>query len=396
VEVSTVLDFSRLPVIDNHCHPVELGKANLEPEALAREFFHGMGDVPKPGVRAKLWGATDELRHHFPYMGVVQTMVSMLSRLLDCAPELEAVAAERNRRTAQGFAPYIRMLYEDAGIVGTVMDTGLAANDPALALMPGRVMRLFQLEPAIERALGAAGSYREMLRIYQESLDRGVREGGLIGVKSHLAEQVGFGVQPVTDSEAEAAFAAVKTGDQAGYRNLYVASFCATMLQCRELGVPVHLHTGITGGLWNGPISNADPFLLVPLLRRHEFLSTRVVLLHCAHPWMMHAAAVAHALPHVWVDMGWTTPWISLRIVEVYRDVIGMAPLSKIMIGSGGHGTPEIAWLAGRLAKVALGETLGDAVRLGLMAESQAETAARMILHDNAARMYGLEAEVHV
>jgi uncharacterized protein len=385
-----MLDFSGLRVIDNHCHPIEPGKATLEGEALAREFFHGMGDIPKPGVRAKLWGATDELRHHFPNMGVVQTMVALLSGVLGCEPELEAVAAERNRRAAEGFEPYIRMLYEDAGIVGTVMDTGLAKDDPALALMPGRIMRLFQLEPAMQRALDAAGSYREMLRLYQDSLERGVREDGLVGVKSHLAEQVGFGALPVSDADAEAAFAAMKAGDQAGYRDLYVAIFCATMLQCQELAVPVHVHSGITGGLWNGPISNADPFLLVPLLRRNEFLSTRVVLLHCAHPWMMNAAAVSHALPHVWVDMGWTTPWISLRIVECYRDVIGMAPLSKIMVGSGGHGTPEIAWLAGRVAKIALQEALGDAVRLGLMAESQAESAARMILHDNAARLYGL------
>lgn len=385
-----MLDFSRLQVIDDHCHPNDPDKATLDAEALAREFFHGMGDIPKPGVKAKLWGATDELRHHFPYMGVVQSMVSLLSKVLDCPAELEAVADERNRRTADGFDAYARMLYADAGIVTTVMDTGLAKDDPALALTPGKVLRLFQLEPAMQKAFDAAGSYQQMLRAYQGALDRAVRQDGLVGVKSHLAEQVGFAVEPISDVEAEAAFSALKSGDQAAYKRLYVAIFCATMLQCQELGVPVHLHTGITGGLWNGPISNADPFLLVPLLRRNEFLSTRVVLLHCAHPWMMHAGAVAHALPHVWVDMGWTTPWISLRIAEVYRDVIGMTPLSKIMIGSGGHGSPEIAWLSARLAKIALGEALGDAVRMGLMAENQAEKAASMILHDNAARLYQL------
>jgi hypothetical protein len=68
-----------------------------------------------------------------------------------------------------------------------------------------------------------------------------------------------------------------------------------------------------------------------------------------------------------------------------------MAPLSKLMIGSGGHGTPEIAWLAAKTAKIALRQTLVDAVRLGLMTEVQAMRAGRMILHDNAARLYGLE-----
>jgi phytoene dehydrogenase-like protein len=36
-------------------------------------------------------------------------------------------------------------------------------------------------------------------------------------------------------------------------------------------------------------------------------------------------------------------------------------------------------------------EALGDTVRLGLLTPAQAEKAGRMILHDNAARMYGLE-----
>jgi hypothetical protein len=47
-------------------------------------------------------------------------------------------------------------------------------------------------------------------------------------------------------------------------------------------------------------------------------------------------------------------------------------------------------WLSGKLAKLALGEVMTDAVRLGLMCEKDAEKTGRMILHDNAARLYGL------
>jgi len=63
-----------------------------------------------------------------------------------------------------------------------------------------------------------------------------------------------------------------------------------------------------------------------------------------------------------------------------------MAPFSKLMIGSGGHGSSEISWLS---AKIALGEVLTDAVRLGLMSERDAEKTGRMILYDKATRMYG-------
>ena len=386
-----MLDFTDLPVIDNHCHPMDPEKTVLDPESLAREFYHGMGDLPKPGIKPRAWGATDELRHHFPNMGVVQTMVCQLSRVLGCPAELESVAAERNRRTVVDFGAYARMLYKDAGIVGTVLDSDLSPDAPVLKLIPGRIMRLFQMGPVIKKLLSESESYTRLLLGYQEALDRAVKQDGFVGVKSHLAEEVGFGAPLCTETEAELAFSPAKAGDSAAYQRIYMALFADTLIQGQELGIPIHLHSGITGGFWDGPVANADPFLLAPLLTRPEFLRTKVVLLHGAYPWIQNAAMMAHALPHLWVDMGWTTPWVSLRIAECYRDVIGIAPLSKLMIGSGCHGTPEIAWLAGLTAKIALGKTLGDAVELGLMTQNQAEKAARMILHDNAARLYGLD-----
>lgn len=388
-----MLDFKECPVVDNHCHTLEAGKKTVEPIWLAREFFHGMADIPLPGVaKAKLWGATDDLRFHFPYMGVVLTGVCQLGKLFGCEPELEAVTAERNRRTAaDGLAGYAKMLYEDAGIVASVMDSGLPINDPILDLTPGQKLRLLQMDPLVQKLLKSCGSYPELLRNVQESVERAIRQDGFVGIKAHPGELVGFGAAPVERDEAERIYPAAAAEDADAFKKLYMAVFLATMLQCQELKIPLHIHTGFTGGLWNGPISNTDPFLLVPILRQPRFLQTRLVLLHAGHPWIQHAGAMAHAFPHVWVDIGWTTPWISQRIVECYRDLIAMAPLSKLMIGSGGHGSPEISWLAAKTAKIALGEVLSDAVRLGLMAKKDAEKTGRMILHDNAARMYGLK-----
>jgi predicted TIM-barrel fold metal-dependent hydrolase len=387
-----MIDFTDAPVIDHHCHPYEPDSAYLEPVSLARAFFHGIADIPKPdsGLKPRHWDATDALRFHFPYMGVVQTMICQLARVFGCPADLESVAAERNRRTAESFAEYIRTLYADAGIVGTVLDTGLSGNDPLLGLTPGLRLRLFQMDPAMQRLLPRSESYREFLHLYRTALERGVREEGFIGVKAHLAERAGFHARPASTGEAEKAFAAARDGDDDAYKTLYAETFTETMLLCQELKVPVHLHSGFTGGLWKGPISDADPFLLASLLAENRFLQTRVILLHAGYPWTKQAGQLAHTFPHLWVDMGQMTPWASLRIAECYRDVIAWAPLSKVVVGSGGHGTPEIAWLAAITAKIALREVLGDAVRMALMTEGQAEKAGRMILHDNAARLYNL------
>ena len=386
-------DFTRCPVIDNHAHVLEPEKAALEPIWLAREFFHGIADIPTAGVaKSKLWGASDELLLHFPHMGVVLTAVCQLAKLFGCEPTLEAVTAERNRRTAAtGLAGYAKMLYDDARIVCSIMDSNLPIGDPILDLTPGRKLRLLQMDPLLQKLLGTSGSYAELLRLFQAAVEKAIRDDGFVGIKSHLGELVGFGFPPVEADEAERIHGAAAAGDGEAFKKLYMAVWLATMLQAQEIGFPIHIHTGITGGLWNGSVAQCDPFLLVPILRQPRFLKTRLILLHAGHPWMQHAGMMAHTFPHVWVDIGWTTPWASQRIVEVYRDVLGLTPLSKLVIGSGGHGSPEVSWLAAKLAQIALGEVLTDSVRLGLMAEKDAERTGRMILHDNAARLYGLK-----
>jgi predicted TIM-barrel fold metal-dependent hydrolase len=387
-----VLDFTSCPVVDNHAHTLDPKTRTIEPIWLAREFFHGMADTPAAGVaQAKLWGASEELQLHFRHMGVVLTAICQLARLFKCEPTLEAVTAERNRRTATlGLGGYAKQLYDDAGIVASVMDSGLPLNDPIFDLTPGRKLRLFQMDPLVQKLLKTCGSYVELLKSFQDSVERAIRQDGFAGIKSHPGELIGLGTPPVEADEAERIFPAAKVGDADAFRKFYMAVWLATMLQCQDLKIPLHIHTGHTGGLWGGPISNTDPYLLVPICRQPRFLQTRLILLHAGYPWIQHAGAMAHSFPHVWVDIGWTTPWISQRIVECYRELIAMAPLSKLMIGSGGHGSPEISWLAGKMAKVALGEVMTDAVRLGLMCEKDAERTGGMILHDNAARLYGL------
>jgi len=386
-------DFTQCPVVDNHCHVLEPEKKTIEPIWLAREFFHGIADSPVAGVaKSKLWGATDDLLFHFPHMGAVLTMVCQLAKLFGCEPELSAVTTERNRRTAkEGLAGYAKVLYTDAGIVCSVMDSNLPINDPILDLTPGPKIRLLQMDPLLKNLLKSCGTYSELLHSFQDAVEKSIRQDGFVGIKSHLGELVGFGAPQVDADEAVRIYPAAAAGDGEAFKKLYMAVWLATMLQAQELKFPVHIHTGITGGLWNGPVANTDPFLLVPILRQPRFLQTRLVLLHAGHPWMQHAGMMAHTFPHVWVDMGWTTPWTSQRIAECYRDVISLAPLSKLTIGSGGHGSPEISWLAAKTAKIALGEVLTDTVRLGLMAERDAERTGRMILYDNAARMYGLK-----
>jgi len=383
------MDLACVPVIDNHCHPLEPGKAMLEPLALAQEFYHGLGDRAEASAPAARGTLSAARRGDIAQLGVVHTLVAQLAALFDCEPTLAAVAAERNRRTAEGFGAYARLLYQDAGIVATVVDSALPASDPSLALIPGRILRLFQMGPAIDRCLATGEAWPALRERYLAELEHAVRAEGYVGVKSHVAEVVGLEAALGSPAEGAGALAAARAGNRAAYRRLYAALFTETLHACQRLEIPIHVHTGITGGPWDGPIGQADPFLLAPLLSRAEFRSNKIVLLHAGYPWIEHASLMAHAFPQVWVDISWVMPWASLRATDCMRALLATAPLSRLLMGTGGHGTPEVAWLGARVAKIALSAALQEAAAQGLLPASSAPRVAAMVLYDNAAALYG-------
>ncbi len=383
------MDLARVPVIDNHCHPLTEAKTTLEPLTLAQEFYHGLGDSIDPAGRSAKGLVSPARQADIAQLGVVHTLVAQLAAIFECEPTLETVAAERNRRTEAGLGAYARKLYADAGIVGTVIDSDLPPGAPELALIPGRILRLFQMGPAIDRLLAASESYKGLRQAYLDELVHAVRNDGFIGVKSHLGEIVGFTTALAGPGEGAGAWRAAQDGDRFAYNRLYASLFGETLHACQELDVPVHVHTGITGGPWGGPINEADPFLLASLLSQPAYRASKVVLLHAGYPWIEQASMMAHAFPQVWVDIGWVTPWTSLRAIECMRAFLASAPLSRLMVGTGGHGTPEVAWLGAKVAKVALGAVLDEAVGNGLMPAASASRVAAMILYDNAAHLYG-------
>jgi len=146
------LDFSDAAVFDNHSHPIDPETKTMLPELMAREFHHGFGDIVG-GNRGMVGGYSDRLNKSVSSMGVVQTLVHMLSELLNCPADLRSVTFARDDRSEGDYRGYISMLYWDAKIAGCVMDTGLKSNDPALELMPCSIYRLFQFDTVFTQLL---------------------------------------------------------------------------------------------------------------------------------------------------------------------------------------------------------------------------------------------------
>ena len=72
------------------------------------------------------------------------------------------------------------------------------------------------------------------------------------------------------------------------------------------------------------------------------------------------------------------------------RQLLGLAPTSKVLYSSDASAIPELFWLAARWGRRALGVVLDELMGLGALAPTEAMGVARHILGGNAANLYGV------
>ena len=163
--------------------------------------------------------------------------------------------AERNKLTKEGLGKYTRELYEEANIIGTTVDMGWPMGDQRLDCFPCRVLRLFQMDPVFDRLIGQCYGFIELKAKFEKEVTAAA-EAGYIGIKCHVLEKCTCTVRLVSDHEAEGTFASATKGNAKDLETVYLAIFAGTLLLCQKLDIPIHIHTGSTGGTGNGLIHN--------------------------------------------------------------------------------------------------------------------------------------------
>lgn len=403
-----MFDFTDLPFYDNHTHNMDMAKTDYTTRELTINYLHGFRDVlpakedaPSKGflpfgnidfdvhgfiARSK---ASDDLACTTANLGINKVMVNYLSVKFGCPPTLEAVNEARNQELARlGPLNYAHSLYKDQNITGCTVDLDWPIGDPRLEQFPGSVQRLFRMDPLFDRLLLSCETYASLKAEYEKELRAAFREG-FVGVKCHVGERFTFAIKLISDETAEAVFPSAVNGDPEALADVYFAVVADTMRICRHEDIPIHIHTGSTGGPED--LHNCDPRLMTPFLSNREFLNTKVVFLHANHPNIGEAALMAHTFPHVWLDISWSLPWIALDFPRIMKSALGLAPHNKIMLGTGQHGIPEMVWVASKVAKRSLEIIMGEYVREGFLSREQAFETAEQVLYKNAYRMYGLK-----
>jgi predicted TIM-barrel fold metal-dependent hydrolase len=162
-----------------------------------------------------------------------------------------------------------------------------------------------------------------------------------------------------------------------------------------RLGMPVHFHTGAGCGSYF-MLNGSNPALLDSLLNDAGLRKTNFVLLHGGAGAFTKYTPYLLMKPNVYADFSEQTWLISTRkLSEVVRDWLEWYP-EKVLFGTDLYpNTPEInweeiGWQTAQSGREALAIALTGMIQDREITRDRALQLAHMVLHDNAAKLYGL------
>jgi predicted TIM-barrel fold metal-dependent hydrolase len=375
------IDLDRFIVIDNHCHSL-LQQFLLLDSIAFRQAFSESNSI---GL----------LQEHLPTSIHYSYMLRRLADLLGVSKDEQEILEYRARNPEKD---YIDQLWDEASIGALIVDDGFRKDDmislAQLRALCGRpVYRCPRIETVLEACLHKAGSFDELLKLFQNALfESGAQR--TVALKTIAAYRGGLDLKPVSDKAARDDFTELKrnlspSGNlRITRRPLYDFLLLQSFSWAGENGLPVQLHAGI--GDDDAYLPLASPLCLQSLLKTERFARTNFVFLHC-YPFVAEAAYLASLYPNVYLDLSLSLSLAAPAAKQIIACALAAAPTSKILAGTDGHNTPESHWFGAVLLKEALAHALSELVESGFVSEKEAYDIAGRILHENSMKLYSLD-----
>jgi uncharacterized protein len=373
------LDLDAIPIVDNHCHSL-LRRQPPDDEA----FRNHLTESTFPEI------ARDHISTSLAY----HLAIRELAVLLDCEPTPDAVHAARRDRGVEWLT---REIVERARFKTWLIDTGYGADttfslDELRGLAPCRIEEVLRLEPLIERLILDASSFDGFMDAYRAAI-AGLRDRGIVGMKSVLAYRTGLHIEDVERDDAARAFAVVhesatRTGTlRIESKPLLDHLIVLAVTESARQEVPIQFHTGL--GDPDLDLTLVDPAAL-RILFADRFRAAPIVLLHTGYPYVRSLAYLAAMFPNVYADMGETILFAPGEATEIYRELIGLAPASKLLFSTDASLVPELYWVGARIGRRALGRVLDEHIADGAIDERTAIDWAERMLWRNSEAVYAL------
>lgn len=307
-----------------------------------------------------------------------------------------ALEAKWRIRREKGDA-YPAWVLDRAGI-----DTALVNDD---ALGAGQAPPRFRWVPRAD-ALVYPGRAREpapgelapyLAQVVTPAIE-GWKAAGALAVKFTLAYRRPLDFAAVTREEAARVYALGTKATPVESKALQDHLFRFICAEAGRVGLVVHVHVGVGADPYFD-LAGSRPSLLEPSLNDRALRGTAFVLVHGGWPFERETGVMLMK-PNVHADFSAQTFLRSTRaLAGTLREWLEWYP-EKVLFGTDAYsegpddaaplaGWEEKTWLTSRASREALAIALTGMMRDGQVTRARALELARMVLRDNAARLYG-------
>lgn len=415
-DAQLVSAIEKIKAIDNHAHPVRYvapgDKADDEYDALP---FEAIAPVPLPvrlnpgnlefvNAWRELYGYKHDDMSEAHVRELMQTKTRVATEQGDKFPAwaLDQVGIDTMfaNRVAMGrglATPRFRWVsFVDALIFPLSNNAAKKASPEYLAFYPHE-------EGLLKRYLASAG-----LRALPLTLDaylakvvtatlESQRRDGAVAVKFEAAYLRKLDFDEADIGVARRVYARYIRGGEpaaAEYKTLQDFLFRYVAREAGRLGMAVHIHAISGAGAYYRQ-SGSNPLLLESAFNDPALRKTNFVIIHGGYPFTKETASLI-SKPNVYADFSAQTFLIYPReLSEVLRNWLEAYP-DKILFGTDAFSFgpevdwPEVAWLSTTSARQALALALTGMMNDHEISRAQAIDLARMVLRDNAIKLYGL------
>jgi uncharacterized protein len=246
-------------------------------------------------------------------------------------------------------------------------------------------MRYFK-ECGLESKPATLAEY--LAKVVTPTLERHKR-GGAVAEKFEAAYLRTLAFDAVAREDAERGYAG-----KGAYKQLQDYLFRYIAVECGRLGMAVHLHT-MAGPVRYFDVAGANPLLLQSALNDPALNKTRFVMIHGGWPFTREITALL-TKPNAYLDFSQQSMVIDPPLLaQTLREWLSFVP-EKVLFATDAYpfsdemGWEESAWTGARRGREALGIALTNMLRDGTVTRDRAKELARMVMRENARKLYGL------
>lgn len=390
VDPQLAAEIVRIKAVDNHAHPVIPGGTDREFDALPVDNMEPSSDPVRirPGSPEILKAAHELYAGHSKADVKAREGRNYPAWVLDRLG-IDIMLANRIAMGEGIVPPRFRWVsYVDALLFPLDNSALAAANSDRRTFfaLEGRLLKRYFKECGVVKLPATLDEY--LSRVVKPTLERH-KSGGTVAVKFEAAYLRSLDFGKVSKTEADRAYSS-----HADYKKLQDYIFRYIASECGRLGMAVHLHTmGGAGSYFE--VAGANPLLLEGVLNDPSLRKTNFVMVHGGWPFLAEITALLEK-PKAYLDISAQTLINPPRAVaHAIREWLELVP-EKVMFGTDAYpyssemDWEESGWIAADTGRRALTLALSGMMEDGEIDRARALELARMVLRDNARKLYGL------